>query len=152
MKRKQPTSNQDTRGIIARVARIREWANLTIEKELQARGMTGILPAHGSVLNFLFQQQKPVPITSLTSRIGRVKSTVTGIVNTLERHGYLYKRQCDQDGRSILIGLTDKGLALETDFEEISKRLLARIYGDMSMDDRQKLNELLSEIEKNLQA
>jgi DNA-binding MarR family transcriptional regulator len=137
-------------GLIGRIARIREAANLIIEKELSARGMTGVVPAHGSVLYFLFHQQDPVPIKSLVQQIGRVKSTVTGIVNTLERHGYLFKQDCDQDGRSVRISLTDKGRALKQNFEEISANLQKRIFGCMSVSDRKRLMELLGSIERNL--
>jgi DNA-binding MarR family transcriptional regulator len=84
------------------------------------------------------------------TRIGRVKSTVTGIVGTLERHGYLYKQGCDQDARSVRIGLTEKGRGLQSDFEAISGLLLDRVFGDMPEADRQRLMELLAEIEGNL--
>lgn len=150
MRRSQSPSYRDPRGIIAQVARIREAANLIIEKELQARGLTGIVPAHGSVLAFLFRQQEPVPIKSLVTQIGRVKSTVTGIVSTLERHGYLYRQGCDLDARSVRIGLTDKGLALRKDFKEISETVLGRVFRDMPESDRLRLMELLAVIEGNL--
>lgn len=152
MRKNQRPANDDPRGIIARIARIREAANLIIEKELQARGMTGIVPAHGAVLHFLFRQDTAVPIKSLVRQTGRVKSTVTGIVSTLERHGYLFKQGCDQDARSIRIGLTDKGWALKEDFAEISKILVDRVFGDMPESDRQRLMELLAVIEDNLNA
>jgi len=144
------TPNYDMNGIIAQIAEIREAANLILEKELQARGLTGIVPAHGSVLLFLFRQAEPVPIKSLVRQIGRVKSTVTGMLYTLERHGYLVKQGCDQDARSIRISLTDKGWALKKDFEEISEKLLERVYGGMPGDDRQRLMELLAVISGNL--
>jgi DNA-binding MarR family transcriptional regulator len=150
MKRARPSPNHDPRAIINRIARIREAANLIIEKELQARGLTGIVPAHGAVLNFLFRQQEPVPIKSLVRQTGRSKSTVTGIVNTLERHGYLYRQGCDLDARSVRIGLTDKGWALKTDFEEISETVLGRVFGNMPENDRQRLMELLGVVEGNL--
>jgi DNA-binding MarR family transcriptional regulator len=139
MKKNQKTTIQDPSGLIARIARIREAANLIIEKELHARGLTGIVPAHGSVLSFLFSQKESVPIKSLVQRSGRVKSTVTGIVNTLERHGYLFKHGCDRDARSVRIGLTDKGWAMKRDFEAISDTLLGRVYGGMPQGDRERL-------------
>lgn len=150
MKTNRQTKTVDPRGIIAQLARLREAANLIIERELQVRGMTGILPAHGAVLHYLFTQQEPVPIKSLVGRIGRVKSTVTGIVGTLERHGYLYKQGCDQDARSVRICLTEKGRGLQADFEAISGILLDRVFGDMPERDRERLMELLAEIEGNL--
>jgi DNA-binding MarR family transcriptional regulator len=136
--------------IIAQIAHIREAANLFIEKELKSRGMKGIVPAHGAVLNFLFRQSEPVPIKLLVRHIGRVKSTTTGIVSTLERHGYLFRQGCDQDARSVRIGLTEKGRDMLKDFEEISARLLERVYGNMSAEDRRQLAKLLAQVEANL--
>jgi DNA-binding MarR family transcriptional regulator len=150
MKKKSTAPSHDPRGIIARISEIREAANLFIEKELHAHGLTGIVPAHGSVLLFLFRQAEPVPIKSLVQHIGRVKSTVTGMVYTLEKHGYLVKQGCDQDARSIRISLTDKGWALKHDFEEISEKLLDRVFRDMPTDDRERLMELLAVIKENL--
>ncbi|QEM67570.1 MarR family transcriptional regulator [Geobacter sp. FeAm09] len=143
--------HRDTpRDIIDLIARIREAANGLIERELQARGLTGIVPAHGLVFAFLFRQQGPVPIKDLVRQSGRVKSTVTGMVNTLEKHGYLYKRECSEDARSTLIGLTEKGRAIRRDFEAISVVLEQQVYGDMGTDDRRHVMELLSAIDKNL--
>ena len=138
------------RHIVDRVARIREAANLLIGKELQARGLAGIVPAHGLVFAFLFRQSGPVPINALVQQSGRVKSTVTGMINTLEKYGYIKKQECTKDARSILIGLTKKGKAIRKDFEEISAVLETRVYGDMPQDDRQRIMELLSLIEENL--
>jgi len=145
----QPVKQTES-GIVAQIARIRESANLFIESELKAHGIKGIVPAHGSVLNFLSRQSEPVPIKSVVRQIGRVKSTTTGIVATLERHGYLFRQGCSEDARSVRIGLTDKGKALIQDFEQISARMLERVYGEMPAEDRRRLVELLTRIEANL--
>jgi DNA-binding MarR family transcriptional regulator len=150
MKRNRQATIGNPRGIIGQIARIRETANLLVEEELQVRGMTGIVPAHGTVLNFLFRQKEPVPIKSLVRQTGRVKSTITGIVNTLERHGYVSKQGCELDARSVRIALTDTGRALKKDFDEISAKLIDRAFGDMPDGDRQRLMELLAAIEANL--
>jgi DNA-binding MarR family transcriptional regulator len=137
-------------GIIGQIARIRETANLLIEKELRERGVTGIVPAHGSVLFFLFKQESPVPMKTLVEQTGRVKSTITGIINTLERHGYIYRQEHDSDARSTLIGLTKKGRSLKEDFEAISVMLEEKVFGLMPAADRSRLMELLSVLENNL--
>lgn len=143
-------NNKKHRNIISRVAKIREAANSFIEQELKNRGLTGIVPAHGTVLVFLFQQDEPVPITSLVKKTGRVKSTVSGIVKTLERHGYVFRQTCPDDARSSQIQLTDKGRAIKRDFEEISDQLLEKAYGDMPMDDRDRLTALLEKVNQNI--
>lgn len=116
---RQRKRRADTRGVVGQIARIREQANLLIEEELRGSSMTGLLPAHGSVLNYLFEQRGPVAIKEVVKRVGRVKSTVTGMLNTLEQHGYVRKTPSDTDRRVILVELTEKGRALKPNFDRI---------------------------------
>jgi len=140
----------DTRGIVGQIARIRALANSFIEQELEARGIAGIVPAHGSILAFLFAQTEPVPIKAVVQHAGRVKSTITGILNTLERHGYIRRFRSTDDQRVIFVALTDKGRALQKDFEAVSEGLQDRIYGTMPQKDRKTLVQQLGVLEANL--
>ena len=140
----------NTEGIIAQIARIRESANALIEAELRKRSIKGIVPAHGAVLQFLFRQSKPVPIKAIVEEVSRVKSTVTVMINTLARHGYLRKLPCETDNRVTLVELTPAGRKLRKDFDQISKTLMDKVYGDMKKKDRQVLVDLLDVIENNL--
>lgn len=140
----------NTQGIFAQIARIRESANSLIESDLRNRSIKGIVPAHGPVLAFLFRQKEPVPIKAIVEDVRRAKSTVTVMVNTLERHGYLRKLACRTDSRITLIQLTPAGHELKTDFKEISTRLLDRVYQGMNKKDRQTLMDLLAVIELNM--
>ena len=142
----------DTRGIVGQIARIREQANLLIARELRERSIEGIVPAHGSVLHFLFQQSKPVPIKAVVENARRVKSTVTAMINKLERHGYVRKLPCETDNRITFVELTPKGRRLRENFDEISTMLLRQVYGDMNEDDREWLARQLEQIEQNLRA
>jgi DNA-binding MarR family transcriptional regulator len=140
----------DIGGIAGQIARIREKANVLVEKELHARRIEGIVPAHGPVLAFLLRQNEPVPIRAVVESVRRVKSTVTVTIRTLERHGYLRKFPCETDARVTYVELTAKGRGLRKDFEEISRMLRRRLYGDMSQKDRARLVRQLNEIEENL--
>lgn len=137
-------------GIVGQIARIRELSNLLIEGELEARQIHGLKPAHGSVFAFLFRQTQPVPIKEVVEHVGRVKSTVTGMINTLERHGYVRKTPSEEDARVVFVELTKKGLALKPDFERISEVLRNKLYGKMSSEDRQALAHGLAQIHQNL--
>lgn len=142
----------DVREIAAQIGRIREKANALIESELKDRGIPGIVPAHGPVLAFLLRQKEPVPIKAVVESVGRVKSTVTVTIRTLEKYGYLCKFPSDTDRRVMYVELTPKGRGLRKDFEEISGTLRSRLYGDMSPKDRERLVEQLERIEANLNA
>ena len=140
----------NTEGIISQIARIRESANSLIISELKKRSIKGVVPAHGPVLVYLFGQKKPVPIKSVVDEVRRVKSTVTVMIQTLENHGYIKKFPCETDNRKIMIELTQKGRDLREDFEEISKILRNKVYGNMSIKDRQYLVSQLDIIENNM--
>jgi len=140
----------DIHGIAGQIARIREKANAQIERELKNRGIKGIVPAHGPVLAFLLQQSEPVPIKAVVENVRRVKSTVTVMINTLEKHGYVRKLPCETDNRMMYVELTQKGRRFRKDFDEISHVLLNKLYGDMSKKDREHLVEQLEKIEVNL--
>jgi len=140
----------DVGGIAGQIARIREKANALVENELKSRGIKGIVPAHGPVLAFLLRQSEPVPIKAVVGSVRRVKSTVTVTISTLERHGYLRKSPSETDARVTYVELTAKGRGLQKDFEEISRALRSKLYGDMSEKDRERLVQQLDEIEANL--
>jgi len=140
----------DVRGIAGQIGRIREKANALIEKELRDRGIKGIVPAHGAVLSFLLQQSQPVAIKAVVENVRRVKSTVTVMIDTLVKHGYVHKLPCETDSRVTYVELTAKGRRLRRDFEEISQALLSKLYGDMSEKDRERLVRQLDKIEVNL--
>jgi DNA-binding MarR family transcriptional regulator len=151
-KSQRAARGSDPRRVVEQISQVRELANLLIEEELAARGIQGIAPAHGGVLAFLFRQTAAVPIKDLVAFTGRAKSTVTGVLQTLERHGYVERSEDRSDSRICSIGLTAKGRALRTDFEAISQRLLEAVYGQMPQRDRETLVRLLAELESNLAA
>lgn len=139
-----------TRGIIGQVARIREQANFLIEEEIKKCGIEHMLPAHGALMGILFAQNEPVPIKFLVDRLRRAKSSVTEMLKTLQRYGYVHKVQDQADKRVMMVELTEEGRALRGDFEGISKTLLERVYGEMPERERERLMEGLIIIEKNL--
>lgn len=135
---------------MGQIGRIREQVGLFVEQELQKEDVCGILPAHSAILLFLFQQDEPVAMKKIVKKVGRVKSTVTGMIHTLEQHGFVEKAQSPDDGRVILVQLTDQGWAIRPVFEKTLDRVLEKIYGDMSNKDRETLLRLLTQVVMNL--
>ncbi|MBA3019785.1 MarR family winged helix-turn-helix transcriptional regulator [Propionicimonas sp.] len=137
-------------GAFERMARIHELGNLLIERELAHRGVRGVLPAHGGVLAFLFRQSAPVPIKDIVTFTGRAKSTVTGVVQTLEKCGYLSRVQDGDDLRSWRIQLTPAGRELLPAFQGTSQRLVETVLRGLTESEQALLIDLLARIEGNL--
>jgi DNA-binding MarR family transcriptional regulator len=86
----------------------------------------------------------------VVEHVKRVNSTVTVMIDTLEKYGYARRRPCETDSRVTYVELTPKGRRLRKDFEEISQILLSKLYGNMSEKDRERLVKQLERIENNL--
>lgn len=138
-----------TAGIIAILATIRDKANKFILQQLKERGVHDIVPAHGAVFIALFRNSE-LPMGQIARIIDRDKSTVTTLVNKLSGLGYLERRKDDSDSRVSLIRLTEKGKSLETDFMDISKNLLSRVYDGFSDLEKGILMTLVERIKNNL--
>lgn len=135
--------------IIALAASIREQANGVILKALAERGVTDLLPAHGTVLHALFQQG-PLPMGALARAIDRKKNTVTGLINTLEQRGYCRREPDPQDARVQRIALTARGESLRAVQAEISESLLRALWEGVSESEKEVCIRSLRKILHNL--
>jgi DNA-binding MarR family transcriptional regulator len=85
----------------------------------------------------------------ISAKIGRSKSTVTELINKLESSGYVTKINCRDDGRCVYVKLTDKGKAIQKDFEAISKKLMDRAYKGFSEEEKERLVKGLEKMRNN---
>lgn len=135
--------------IIALAAAIREQANTLILDSLAQHGVTDLLPAHGAVLNALFQQNA-LPMSLLAKAIGKKKNTVTSLINTLEDRGYCRRQADPQDARVQLIVLTDKGEALRGLQSKISNKILQRTWSGIGESEKLSCVQTLHLVLRNL--
>lgn len=127
------------------IARIRDHVNKRIVHELEQHEVTGIVPSHGDVLMFLYREET-LSIKMLAERVQRTQPTVTVLVNKLEKLGYVERSKSADDSRVTMIRLTDKGRQLEPIFREVSDQINQMIYADLSEEQSEQLENLLSMI------
>jgi len=121
-----------------------------LERELKARGLKGLVAAHGSVLGLLYRHGGSLQMTEIAEKIRRSKSTVTTLIATLEKHGYVRKVSNEADRRSTYVVLTDQAWAIQPAFMEISARLNEQIYQNFSPNEQELLVSLLLKVRDNL--
>ncbi len=130
------------------ISRIREKANRLIIRELASHDLKGIVPTHGDILVSLFLEPR-LTMKRLAEIIDRDKSTVTALVNKLVRLGYVEKMQDPNDSRTTLVCLTPAGRSLMPDFLDISRRLQARVYKNLTRKEKATLTHLLTKINED---
>ena len=101
---------------------IKEEANQFIIKELEKKGIDGIVPSHGSILMALYKK-KQMTMKEIAEDIRRKQPTVTVLIDKLLKLGYVEKRKDAEDSRSSIIQLTKKGDEFRSTFIDISIKL-----------------------------
>jgi len=135
--------------VIALASRITEKAHRLIIRELEARGINGIVPSHGGILGHLFTGEK-YTMKDLAEKIHRTKPTVTVLIDKLVNLGYVTKEKSREDSRVTFISLTEKGLELKPNFIEISESVNAIVYKDLSDEEAEYIEAMLGRINRNL--
>ena len=107
-------------------ARATECAmNLVFTADLILKRISGLLqpfdlsPASGLVLSALADSESPLPPNKIADRLIISRATVTGLIDSLERRGYVQRLPHLSDRRMLLVGLTDTGRQVANAFRPI---------------------------------
>lgn len=87
----------------------------------------------------------------LTERLSCEPPTVTNMVKTLEKKGFVYRKKDSEDGRVSRVYLTEKGEAVREPIEQIWHKQQSKLLNGLSTEDLKLLNKFLQQMEKNLQ-
>jgi DNA-binding MarR family transcriptional regulator len=136
--------------IISTISNISNGANKLIVEELKNHNLEGLAPSHGDILILLFQNENGVAMNKISSAIHKDKSTVTTLVNKLEKMQLLEKFKNESDSRSTMVKLTKKGMQTKPIvLDEISQKLLEKTYKNFSYEEKEVVCTLLEKIKKN---
>lgn len=131
--------------ILSLVSKIHEKGNRFIIQELEKNGATGLVPSHGDILFCLYKNGK-MTMKDIADSIHRTKPTVTVLTNKLEKLGYLKREISENDSRCTNLVLTKKGEDFKATFEKISKELNEMLYKNLSKNEIETLEKLLTKI------
>lgn len=81
--------------------------------------------------------------------LGKEKSTITAIVNKLEKLGYVMKLKSEKDRRTTYVCLTEVGKDIEEKFEEISFDVQNTAYNNFSQEEKKEFLRLLKKMNQN---
>jgi len=81
--------------------------------------------------------------------IHRDKSTVTYLINSLTKEGYVIRKKSDEDSRETYIVLTPKAWEIQDKIMSISQKLISTAFCGMTEEEQLKLLELLNKMDEN---
>ncbi len=89
-------------------------------------------------------------LSELSDRIHAQNSTVTGIVDRMEREGLAQRIRSTEDRRVVRIHLTEKGLALAREVPVEPMEILRSALGGLTAAETQELLRLMTKIAKRV--
>lgn len=93
-----------------------------------------------------------ISLSSLSERIRAQNSTVTGIIDRMEREGLVQRERSTTDRRVVFIRLTDKGARLAAQIEVEPMEIFRAALGSLSRDDVRDLLRILTKLQKKVRA
>jgi DNA-binding MarR family transcriptional regulator len=102
-----------------------------------------ITPAHSTIL-FLLEKECPLTMTDLSNMLNLDNSTVTGLVDRLERSGFVYRSDYPDDRRKWGVSITKEGNDEIKKARLIIKRINSEIESGFSKDDMAALHRVLA--------
>jgi DNA-binding MarR family transcriptional regulator len=130
--------------------------NVMAVSELASARMEALLAPFGlsnggfNVLMVLAGSQSPITPTQIGERVVARGSTVTGLVDTLERRGYAERRADPTDRRRVLVAITPQGRDVTTAASAAIFRGDEEAMAIFSAAERERLIRLLGRLQNHL--
>ena len=109
-----------------------------------------INPAQGRIM-FVLWQEDGLPISELARRTSLEKSTLTAMLDRLERMGYLRRVHSAEDRRQVLVERTEQDKSWQDIYVKVSQEMSALFYMGFSEGEIDELDGYLRRLLANLE-
>lgn len=106
-------------------------------------GRHGLSEGKFVMLFLLRGEREGLPPHALAERAGVTRGTVTGLLDGLERDGFLARHADQHDRRKLLVCLSAKGETVAARLVDEHAQWIASLFADFTADEMQALSALL---------
>ena len=146
LKKKRPFESPREEALLS-VVRTSDQLQIRSARLLREHGLT---PSQYNILRILRGEGKPLPILEIASRTITVVPGITGLIDRLERAGFVNRLRCEKDRRIIYVALTDQGMTTLAALDEPLVALHRKLMGHMSQGELKELIRLLEKVREPL--
>ena len=136
------------------LARVHLLATRIIGRLLREVGIKGISPEQARILNILWRVNAtgvpPISIGILARETQLSKSTLTIMLNRLEKNGYIKRCPSEADGRVVFVKRTGKDKHLEKVYVNIADMMSEIFYKGFSRQEVEQFENSMERILDNL--
>ena len=131
------------------ISKVKQVQGRVFEKLLQEHHIDAFNGAQGRIL-FVLWGQDGIPISDLSEKTGLAKTTLTGMLDRLERSGHIRRELDPMDRRKVFIRLTDAAQSQQEAYERVSEQMNALFYRGFSQAEIDAFEGALDRILQNL--
>src|SRR5258706_11791239 len=143
LKKKRPFESAEEEAAL-NVVRTSDQLQIRFARLLREHGLSS--PTQYNILRILRGEGKPLPILEIASRTITVVPGITGLIDRLERAGFVHRLRCEKDRRVIYVAMTDQGAKTLADLDEPLLCLHRKLVGRLSQGDLKDLIRLLEKL------
>jgi DNA-binding MarR family transcriptional regulator len=100
----------------------------------------------------ILSEKEDIPQHELAYITERDKTSLTRLMNTLERKGLITRKSCKQDKRIKQVSITDHGRRMVNEVMPIIKSIGSVIGADIPVDDIKTTIKVLEQVQANINA
>ena len=137
------------------VTKIKQLGDRIFERVLLKKGIDAFNGAQGRILYALWQEDG-VPIKTVSEKCGLAITSLaitslTTMLERMEKSGLIRREQDQQDKRKTLLYLTEKAHKLKVDYDDVSAGMGRIYYKGFSENEIVQFESYLERIQKNLE-
>ena len=131
------------------ISKIKQIQGRVFEKLLAEYEIDQFNGAQGRILYILWNGDN-IPISELSDKTGLAKTTLTGMLDRLEKSKHIQRVYDTADRRTVKIKLTETAKNLKNQYDEVSMRMSSIFYEGFSDDEIIAFEKYLMRIQENL--
>src|SRR5256714_4651011 len=142
LKKKRPFESPEEEAAL-NILRTSDQLQIRLARLLREHELT---PSQYNVLRILRGEGKPLAILEIASRTITVVPGITGLIDRLERAGFVSRVRCESDRRVIFVALSEKGAETVASLDAPVRELHKCLMGHLSATELKELNRLLEKV------
>lgn len=131
------------------ISKIKQIQGRVFEKLLSEHGISEFNGAQGRIL-FVLWEQDGITISELSEKTGLAKTTLTAMLDRLEKMGHIQRTSDPADRRALKIVLTPEARGLKNQYDAVSAEMNEIFYGGFSDEEILAFETYLGKVLENL--
>jgi len=132
------------------ISRIHHLSGRILTRKMKEHGLDELNPAQGRIL-FVLWQEDNIPIQELARKTSLGKSTLTSMLDRLEKAGFIKRGAVGSDRRQTLITRTNKDRRHQAEYDLVSREMTKLFYEGFDSQEIAAFEGYLERILANLE-